>query len=243
MLDTMLGMDRVAVTFTGGVESTVLAYELMERQPVELHLLCCNYGQASYQQSSLLLKKHTDKLSKRALDLGVILFSQELEVSVPYAALSPLMRRGYAPKEANHTIDYTEQRKSYDYALLDGRNAFLFLHMLAYCSMMNVPVLYSGHQYEPKEWAELDSYRHRTEDFGPGFIDRMNLLQEVGFHRRVRIEAPYLLGRFSKADVMKRGLAMGLDIRNDTYSCQFYPECGKCDNCICRENSLREAKA
>lgn len=227
-----LHKDEVAVTFTGGIDSTTLAYELADSGVRTLVLLFANYGQANANHSRELLKYHAKKLGAAAVTVDVGL--------PPWSCNSPLHQPGYVPQRADYSIDYTEQRKSYDYALIDGRNAFLFLYMLSWCSQHKIPVLYTGHQYEPKEWAELDSYRHRTEDFGPGFIDRMNLLQEVGFRNRVRIEAPFIQRRLSKREIIKLGLSLGIDIKNQTYSCQFYPACGKCDNCICRENALRD---
>lgn len=229
---------RIACTFTGGIESTVLAYKLgAELEGQKIFLLSCNYGQATWQKTRELAKLHVAKLHARYSTNEFIFVP--IKVALPsWSKQGGLFEKGFKPPKADHSIDYSKQEKTYEYALVDGRNAFLFLNMLSYCSLFQIPVLYTGHQYEKAEWDNYDSYRHRTEDFGPGFLDRMNLLQEVGFKNRVRIEAPFILTRSSKLDVMKQGMKYAIQFKTETYSCQFMPECGKCDNCICRANAL-----
>lgn len=236
-----LSNTKVAVTATGGVESTVLAYEIASHRPKELQLLACNYGQATWAKSYELVLNLADNLTQL---LSKKVEAVEIPIALPqWEKQNPLLQDGFTPIGDDRVIDYAKQQRTYQYALIQGRNAFLFLHMLSYCSWRDIPVLYAGYQYELLEWEQLDSFRHRTEDFGSYFLDRINLLQEVGFSKRVRIEAPFVARRLSKYDVMKLGRdTYGIDIERATYSCQFFPECGKCENCICRETSLKRLK-
>lgn len=236
-----MGNGRIAVTFTGGIDSTFVLYEQGVRA-TEIYMLACNYGQANWLKTVELGLYHQERLQNLGVDTRFI----QLDVPIPsYASdhgqAGPLRTEGFVPPEKVEKVDYTQQRKTYDYALIDGRNAFLFLHMLCFCSNLYLPVLYTGHQYEPEEWEQLDSYRHRTEDFGPLFLDRINLLQEVGFRNRVRVEAPLLSQRMSKLDVMLHLRdTWKVDLEQHTYSCQFWPKCGKCDNCINLESVFKQ---
>lgn len=233
---------RIAITCTGGIDSTVLAAYLDENIPsdVEINLISCYFGQASWGVTDRLLRKllHRMKDHRNRTVYRYTCDFRFLEADKDH----PLRKVGYKPDVASdkHSFDYNTQQKTYDYAYIDGRNAFMFLHMLSYCSKEKVPLLFTGHQYEIGEWENYDSYRHRTEDFGPMFIDRMNLLQEVGFRNRVRIEAPFIANRSSKKDICRLGMSLGIDLVADTYSCQFYPECGRCDSCMCRTRVFEE---
>lgn len=233
---------QLAITFTGGMDSTVLAYDICSRlegfKADEVTLLVCDYGQASFKPSYELITYHTREIRKR--------YHIDVEFQVLVAQLpnwvgkdAGLFKEGYVPSTPSDVIDYSRESRSYDDELVDGRNGFLFLYMLSYCSKNEIPILYTGHQREPSEWANCDAYRHRTEDFGPEFIARMNLLQEVGFRNRVHIAAPFLDYRLSKLDIIRLGKRLNVDL-DKTYSCQYYPACGKCDNCTQREWSFKE---
>lgn len=225
----------VAVTCTGGLDSVTLAYMLRDSMKSQqtLYLVHCNYGQAVAKHSWDLVCKH-EKLLEDTVAI-------ELPIKLPIYSTpvgnEGLFKHGYVPSEESPAkTDYASPlARSYKHELVEGRNAFLFLHMLAWCVDSDIPILYTGHQYQPAEWEHLDSFKHRTEDFGPGFIDRMNLLQEVGFSRRVTIAAPFLTLRWDKKRILQAAQEFGIKPGIDTYSCQFYPKCGKCDNCKAQE--------
>jgi 7-cyano-7-deazaguanine synthase in queuosine biosynthesis len=228
----------VAITFTGGIDSTVLAYWVCSQKPTsKVHLVACNYGQANWQVTHDLMIYHFRELTAR---FGVDISWFCLPVPLPdWSRTTGLATSGFIPPRADAVVDYDQPVRAYDYAYIDGRNALLFTYLFSYCSHLEIPALLSGHQYETLEWARLDSYRHRTEDFSPMFLDRMNLLQEVGFRNRVRLHAPFMDMRLPKKAIVKLGLDLGVDLER-TYSCQFYPECGKCDNCLNKTSVLKE---
>ena len=232
---------RIAVTVSGGIDSTVLTYSLAhEEQPEEMFLLFCDYGQACRTICWKKVLRTVDKLRMRYPKVRIN--PSRLHVALPdWCRQGGLFIEDYKPSEISpKDFDYSKQKQSYADELVDGRNAILFLWMLTFCSKWEIPVLYAGHQYEPVEWDNLDSYRHRHEDFGPAFIDRINLLQECGFRNRVRVKAPFLSIRKSKLDIMKLANKLEVDLRMDTYSCQFYPECGRCDNCMNLQRNYEE---
>ena len=229
----------VSIAFTGGIDSTALLYAMAgDRRTDKIYLLTADYGQANAEKSKELAEYHSNQLAGPTLGVCMV---DIIGAGKIMPDDHPLATVGYVPadKDAAPDTPYPteEQKLSYGYAFVEGRNAILFLQMARHCVTRDVRHLFTGHQLEPTEWRDYDSYRHRTEDFGPRFVDRMNLLLEVGFSKPVRIEAPFIAGRFSKEDIVNVALDNGLSpetLIERTYSCQFWPECKKCDNCVNR---------
>lgn len=240
----------IAITFTGGVDSTVLCYWLLANadkyndfaQPtppnpkmrVPVYLLSCNYGQANWPITKKLLFEHTEILQQRFPKFTISAITIEVALP-PWVKKGGLFEKGYMPLGAHE--QYQAQSKTYEQELVSGRNAFLFLYMLSWMDHADVQALYTGHQQEVNEWDNLDSYKHRTEDFTPMFLDRMNLLQEVGFGHMMRVEAPFSVLRLNKYEICRLGQTLQVDV-GLTYSCQYLPPCGKCDNCIIRRKAF-----
>lgn len=230
----------VAIAATGGIDSIVLAYmycdsryealvgKKQDREPVVL--LGCNYGQKTFERNCECIEYHCVKLQERygaVLHIYPILLTVQLPV---WSTRGGLFKEGYQPAK-NDDRDFIRQEKPYQDELVDGRNAFIHLWMLSWCSQDHIPVLLTGYRFDHDEWNNLDSYKMRSSDIGAMFLDRMNLLQEVGFQNRVRIEAPFSTLRMDKQAVIELGADLGVNL-NETYSCQFYPKCGHCANCV-----------
>lgn len=225
----------IAIAFTGGVDSTVLAYEVATRkQPSNLTLLSCDYGQANWKITEKLGLLHAERLGAKFVRLLVTL--------PDFSCKGGLFEKDYKPAEANGPVfDYSDGKMSYENELVPYRNAFLFLWMMSWCQKEGVSEILTGHQYEDSEWENVESYRHRTEDFGVYFLDRINSIGELGAKKYIRINAPFIASRFNKKEIC--GLAINhplLDLKNETYSCQYSPECGMCDNCVNRNRIFSE---
>ncbi|OBA00721.1 7-cyano-7-deazaguanine synthase QueC [Halomonas sp. G11] len=67
-------------------------------------------------------------------------------------------------------------------------------------------------------------------DCRPAFVEAMNQVAQIANFSPVKVHAPYL--HASKADILRQGLAMGLDYRN-TWTCYEGGElaCGQCGSC------------
>lgn len=227
---------KIAIAFTAGVDSTVLSYLLKRRtaKNSDLYLLACDYGQANWKMTNELGKYHARDLPATFVPLTVVL--------PEFISTGGLFEHGYKPAKANGPVfDYSEQKMSYEEELVPYRNAFLFLWMMSWCQKNGVTALLTGHQYEDSEWANVESYRHRTEDFGIYFLDRINQLGELGAKKYIRVQAPFLETYMDKKVIVQKGIELGIDLVNETYSCQYMPKCGMCDNCINRERIFKEA--
>lgn len=68
-------------------------------------------------------------------------------------------------------------------------------------------------------------------DCRPEFVEAMNHVAGIANFEPVKLHAPYLAS--SKADILREGLAMGLDYR-DTWTCYAGRQraCGKCGSCL-----------
>lgn len=244
----------IAIAFTGGVDSSTLAHYVCktldhydnfvtpipkaEGQATDVHLLACNYGQANWPITSKLLGVHSKLLDVRYGE-KVNINTHVLEVKLPVweDRIGGLFEHGFVPPKQDEDLD-TSPTRTYDYALVNGRNWFLFGYMLSWCANRKVPVLLTGYECEENEWRTLDSYKSRTEDFGPMFQDRINLLQEVGFNYRVRVDSPFLSMRMTRYNICQMAKELDIDLGSQSYSCQFAPPCGKCDGCVIRRKSF-----
>lgn len=241
----------IALTATGGVDSTVLAHWICQKadsiqwlSPTKTHtskthlrLIAADFGQANWDITQELVFRLRQNLKERYSDRFTVSY-EPITFGLPTWSLgSGILKQGYVPEEADEKVHYDNQR-TYRDCFIEGRNAILFSVLLSYCSYKKVPLLLTGHQYEWHEWEQLDSWKMRTEDVSPMFIDRMNLVNECGYSFRTRIQAPFFDLRFTKYDIVKLGLELGVDIGKDTYSCLNSPACGKCDNCIIRRKTL-----
>lgn len=243
----------VAITLSGGIDSTVLAYYFCEQQEkftylsptprnsstkTKVYLLQARIGHAAnYRRTRELLDFHWEQLDRRygnQFEFHYMTF----KVKLPKWSKSSVDQEGFIPERHKDNLTAKTFTELGPNVFIDGRNAIFHLWLTSYCSKNNIPVLLTGHQLEEYEFDELDSYRARTEDVGPYFIDRMNLLTEVGFKNHVRIVAPWLDMRLSKYHIVKIGRDLGINLEDDTFSCYFFPACGKCGNCIIRQKAL-----
>lgn len=239
---------KVGITFTAGIDSTVLLYWFCKNDGMlnylsptpypegmltEVHLVIQNHGQKTYSKTLKLANKHLEFLEKTYKNTHKFVF-HKVDCPLPswVDVKNGLLQEGFVPNEAEEKIHYEESKRDNQHSFIDGLYAMMFTQLLSWASHTKIPILLTGHQLETQEWDSCDSYRHRVADSGPFFIDRMNLVAEQGYQFRTRIEAPFCTLRLSKYEIVKLGIDLGIDLGKDTYSCVFTPECGKCDNCI-----------
>lgn len=241
-----------AITQTSGIDSTVLAYWILENldlydkdffHPVPPNhkprcaLVSCNYGQKTWAITEKCARYHLEELQKRYghkanIDWTVI------DVTLPsWTKEGGLFKEGYTSPTQKEIVDHTTPERRYSDCYVDGLSSILYSWMMAWCSKDKIPLLLCGHQLEVNEWPEIDQYTYRTDDSSPWFLDRMNLQNECGFQNRCRVEAPFSTLRFSKYDIVACGKRLRVDFHY-TYSCQFCPPDGKCDNCVIRRKAF-----
>lgn len=77
-------------------------------------------------------------------------------------------------------------------------------------------------------------------DCRPQFVEAMSQATRLGTYPGIEVLAPYT--RLTKADIARRGAALGIDYA-ETWSCYKGGErhCGRCSTCVERREALREA--
>lgn len=239
MVMNFVGLDRIAVTSTGGIDSFVLADWVLRnlqfqdgsgRDKLKIDFLHCLYGQATSKantncalnQLHYLESKYGGLFTGELIDIRFTFPEWEFNSGIFHHGFQP-------PKDIDRS--FSAQAKEHDFALIDGRNTMIQMNLFSYCSHHNIPLLLTGYKLDHDQWANLDSYRMRCSDASPMWLDLMNLVQERGFRNRVRCEAPFSALRYSKEDVIKLGDAYELPW-NLTYSCHYWPKCHRCNNCV-----------
>jgi len=216
-----------AIMATGGMDSTVLLYQYKDVSPVPITI---DYGQAVIEKQIEMLQFHINRLGLPDLEVIKINFED-------WQKKPGLFTKNYVPQEDYPLGDWDKLR--YSSFFIEGRNMIMVAYAMAFCSSKRIDQLLAGYLYSEKEWMHRRSYKLMTGDNSPHFVDMINLMSMVGFSHQVRFRAPYYEMGLSKRDVYQIGLRLGVDF-DKTYSCYFVPECGKCDNCLLREQIMTE---
>lgn len=218
---------KVAIMATGGIDSTVLLYQAWHKHE-DVIILTVDYGHVAFQKQKELLEYHSEVTGYPLHIISVPFYDWQKKKG--------LFTENYIPNESAPLEDWDKLR--YQDFFIEGRNLIMMAYALGFCSSHRIDELRTGYLYAPEEWENRRSYKMITGDNSPHFVDMMNLLTLVGFSYQVRIRAPFYESRWDKEKVVTLGKAMGLDLKNQTYSCYFVPPCGVCDNCLLRKKYL-----
>lgn len=218
---------KIAIMATGGMDSTVLMYQYQVYKPT---ILTVDYGQVAFTKQQDLLEYHIDKLNLPPLQIIKINFE-------PWQTTRGLFEEGYVPDEKDPLAGWDDIR--YKEFFIEGRNMIMMAYAMAYCSAHKMDELLAGYLYGDDEWNKRRTMKMMTGDNSPQFVDMMNLLTGVGLSHQIRIRAPFYDERLNKHDVYSLGKCFGIDFKK-TYSCYFYPPCGKCDNCLLRKEIMED---
>lgn len=222
---------------SGGIDSTVLMHDLADKGEL-VEVISFDYGQASRHEQRRFLEFHTR-------NLGVPLYVQE----IPW----PEWMRGKGfifsttLRPAPHADAYEETRMTSEESFAYCRDKWDFLHMrntvfLSYAVnravYRGVQRIHTAFQNDAPEWEQMDKFGYGGSDVGPGFSHAFNQLLAIGAtYVPMRLETPYLDARLDKWAIARRGRRFGVDLRK-THSCEFFPACGECHQCMIRADVL-----
>jgi 7-cyano-7-deazaguanine synthase len=203
------------VLVSGGLDSYT-AGAILRSQGVELSALTVRYGQ-----------HHVAELKAAARVARALGAVRRLELSVSLDAIggSALTGAGAVPKD--RALDAHEIPSTY----VPARNTILLSLALGWAEVIGANAIdYSG-------------YPDCRPEYLRAFEQMAALATKAGIEgHAIRIEAPLL--HMSKADIIRAGVALGLDYRL-THSC-YDPApdgspCGHCDSCRLRARGFEEA--
>ncbi len=210
-------MDSVVIV-SGGMDSVTLLHYMVKQENRDPAVMTFQYGQ-----------KH----------------SREIECAKAQVALLGIKAHMVVDLRATQVIFGTSALVNSDIAIPDmetvvgdnqpatyvpNRNMLFLAYAVAYAESLGVDRVYYGAQAH-----DLYGYWDTT----PEFLERLNSVYALNRKYAVKIEAPFV--RYSKADVLRTGLALGVDYAQ-TWSCYVGGEvaCGKCPTCAERLKAFEE---
>ena len=217
------GGRRAVVLLSGGLDSFTAA-AMTKSEGYELHALSIRYGQI-----------HAREIEAARAAAGALGVARHLELAVDLAAFggSALVGDGTIPKdralESDHSIPST---------YVPARNTVFLSLALAWAEVVGATAIVIG-----VNALDYSGYPDCRPEYLEAFERMAALATKTGVEGRpVRVLAPLL--HLSKADIIRRGLALGLDYRV-THSC-YDPSpsgapCGRCDSCRLRAKGFEEA--
>lgn len=213
------------VLLSGGLDSsTVLA--IAGDQGYRCHALSFDYGQ-----------RHTRELeaARRVAEAAGVAKHLILRLDLRAIGGSALtddipVPKGRSPEAIAHGIPVT---------YVPARNTIFLSHALAWAEVLGAQDIFVGVNV-----LDASGYPDCRPEFIAAFEHLANLATQAGVEgqSRFRIHAPLIA--MSKADIVRRGQALGVDFAL-TWSC-YAPEpdgraCGVCDTCHLRRKGFREA--
>ena len=217
-------MKRAVILLSGGVDSTTtLAIALAEGY--EAYALSFDYGQR-HQIETAAAHRVADSLGSkehRVAKIDLHIFGGSAltdEIDVP-------KRR--SAKEITDGIPIT---------YVPARNSIFLGYALAWAEVIPADDIFLG-----VNAIDYSGYPDCRPEFIAAFANLANLGTKAGVEgRRFQIHTPLI--KFSKADIIRKAVELGVDL-SLTHSCYDpSPEglaCGECDSCLLRLKGFREA--
>lgn len=225
---------EVAVLATGGMDSTLVIYDLVA-DGFRPTVITVDYGQRASAREQELINYHVKKLGLKPL----VVLTHEFKVGAKEGLFKEEFKLSNN-KEGDGVDSYQEGEMKYAEMYIEGRNAFICLTALAYCAEHKIDELHTGFVNNQATWDKQRSAYHLwTNDSSPHFVDAINMLALTSFSHYVRLKAPLLDNRsMDKIEVFNACLEHKIDVEKKTHSCYFYPPCGECLSCKTRKQLL-----
>jgi 7-cyano-7-deazaguanine synthase len=214
-------MDAV-VLLSGGLDSYTAAAIAAERG-FALYALTVRYGQ-----------RHARELEAARRVAASLRVRRHLEVAVDLAAIGGSSLTGPLEVPKDRALDPAEIPSTY----VPARNTVFLSLALAWAEVIGASDVVIG-----ANAVDYSGYPDCRPEYLAAFERLAALATRAGAEGRAfRVHAPLL--RLSKADIIRRGLALGLDY-GLTHSC-YDPgpggrPCGRCDSCRLRARGFAEA--
>ena len=210
-------MDSVVIV-SGGMDSVTLLHTMIKQEKRDPAVMTFQYGQ-----------KHSKEIE--CAKAQVALLGVKAHMIVDLRATQAIFGTSALVNE-NVTIpdmqDVVGDNQPATYVA--NRNMLFLAYAVAYAESLKVDRVYYGAQAH-----DLYGYWDTTTEF----LERLNNVYSLNRRDAVKIEAPFV--RYSKADVLRTGLALGVDYAQ-TWSCYAGRElaCGQCPTCAERLKAFEE---
>ncbi|MSO45840.1 MAG: 7-cyano-7-deazaguanine synthase QueC [Acidobacteria bacterium] len=215
-------MRNAVVLLSGGLDSYTAA-AMAQEEGCQLFALTIRYGQ-----------RHARELEAARAVARALGVERHMEMDVDLSAFGGSSLTSDMPVPKDRPLDRVEIPSTY----VPARNTVFLALALAWAETLSADAIFIG-----VNALDYSGYP----DCRPEFIAAFEQLASLATARGVgggqlRVHAPLL--RFTKADIIRKGLQLGLDY-GLTHSC-YDPDpqgrpCGRCDSCVIRANGFAQA--
>jgi 7-cyano-7-deazaguanine synthase len=215
---------KAILLLSGGLDSFT-AGAIARADGYELYALTVRYGQV-----------HASEIEAARRVAGALEVTRHLELDVPLSKIggSALVGSGAIPKD--RPLDAVDIPSTY----VPARNTVFLSLAMAWAEVVGAEAIIIG-----VNALDYSGYPDCRPEYLRAFEDLAALATKAGVEGRpLRILAPLL--ELSKAEIIRRGLSLGVDY-GVTWSC-YDPgpagkPCGRCDSCRLRSRGFAEAGA
>ncbi|HYA15249.1 MAG TPA: 7-cyano-7-deazaguanine synthase QueC [Syntrophales bacterium] len=216
---------KAIVLSSGGVDS-MTAMAIAKSEGYDIYSLSFHYGQ-----------RHSLEL-EAAKKIAVLLGARKhliININLRLFGGSALTDDIKVPRNREES----DMRKDIPITYVPARNTIFLSYALAWAEILGASDIFIG-----VNAIDYSGYPDCRPEYIAAFENMANLATRVGVEGKARIIIRTPLIHMSKADIIRRGIELGIDY-SITHSC-YDPTpagkaCGHCDSCILRKKGFREA--
>lgn len=216
---------RAVVLLSGGLDSTT-AFAVARAEGFECYALSFDYGQ-----------RHDRELESARRVAAALGAKEHLVLRLDLRAIggSALTADIPVPKGRSHEAMGTGIPLTY----VPARNTIFLSHALAWAEVLESQDIFMG-----VNALDYSGYPDCRPEYIEAFERMANLATKAGVEGRSRLTIHTPLIRLTKAQIVQRGVELGVDF-GLTWSC-YEPQpdgraCGACDSCLLRQKGFAEA--
>jgi 7-cyano-7-deazaguanine synthase len=216
---------KAVVLSSGGVDSTTLM-AIAKEEGYEIYSLSFNYGQ-----------RHSCELdaAKRVARVLGVQEHRIIEIDLGKIGGSALTDKIDVPKARSES----EMKKEIPVTYVPARNTIFLSYALAWAEVLGASDIFMG-----VNAIDYSGYPDCRPEYIKAFENMANLAIKAAVEGKMKIHIRTPLIQMTKAEIIRRGVELGVDYRL-THSC-YDPSpdgkaCGQCDSCLIRKKGFREA--
>lgn len=214
------------VLSSGGIDSTT-AMAIAKADGYEIYSLSFRYGQ-----------RHHKELEAAARVAGAIGAAEHLIVDVDLKKIGGSALTGAMDVPKHGTIDEVP-KDTIPVTYVPARNTIFLAYAMAWAEILGADAIFIG-----VTAVDYSGYPDCRPEFIQAFETMANLATKSGVTGRTRLTIQTPLIRLSKAEIITKGVSLGVDY-SLTLSC-YDPDtqgrsCGHCDSCLHRKKGFAKA--
>jgi 7-cyano-7-deazaguanine synthase len=216
---------KAVVLSSGGVDSTTLM-AIAKEEGYEIYSVSFNYGQ-----------RHSCELeaAKRVARVFSVREHRIIDIDLGKIGGSALTDEIEVPKARSES----EMKKEIPVTYVPARNTIFLSYALAWAEVLGASDIFIG-----VNAIDYSGYPDCRPEYIKAFENMANLAIKAAVEGKMKIGIRTPLIRMTKAEIIRRGVELGVDYRL-THSC-YDPSpdgkaCGQCDSCLIRKKGFREA--